>query len=115
MSELQEAVEEGESGDDYHGNSGWVVVFGGLRGRSVFVDVDPGFGACRFWLDEMGMGDPDEAGLGPPDVGFWMARAVADFSKDYESGHSELDGFSVDSWHSVSPSGTGWKPDEVVR
>ena len=74
--------------DDYHGNSGWVVVATGDRGRSCFMAIDPGFGALRCMVSEHGISDPEEALDGPlPNEGVYRATASAWSSRSYEGEH----------------------------
>ena len=65
--------------DNYKGGEGWVVVAVGEGGRACVLAVDPGLGALRWLLNEMGLTDPDdELGLGQPeDPGVYRATVKA--------------------------------------
>ena len=104
---------EGIEEDSYRGSSGWVVVFGGEGGgRSVYAEVGPGFGALRWWINESGLDDPDDADLGAPDEGFWRVHARAHAGRCPETGVQDDLYFSRESeWEAVErdPSAeTGW-------
>lgn len=111
LSELLRPIEDEEPEvDNFHGVSGWVVVACGTGDRCVFLDIAQEFGALRYWTTESGLHDPEEAGLAPPGDGLWRCQAKASFSKDWESGISDLDGFDpTGPWEQVVPDGTGWK------
>lgn len=103
-------IEDEPEEDSYAGSSGWVVVACGAGERCAFMDIGHEFGALRYWTVESGLHDPEEAGLAPPAEGLWRCNAMATFSRDWESSHSELDGFEPTSaWEQVVPDGDGWK------
>ena len=85
-SELQPFDDEDEEQDTYKGSKGWVTVAVGWGGRAVFLDVDPGFGALRYHIQEGGLFDPEDSGLPMPDGGVYTATAQAQFHKDFDSG-----------------------------
>lgn len=112
---LAMAQADDEPEDDFKGASGWFVVYGGRRGRSVYADIDPGFGALRWFVDESGLDNPEDAGLAPPDDGFWRAKASASVDTSWEGDRDMsftiIEGDEHDGgWEEVLPDGEGWKP-----
>lgn len=87
MSELKPA-EEDELPDEYRGSEGWLIVAVG-NGKACYLAVDPGFGALRFWIDECGLRDPEDAQLCPDDLdpGVYRTRAKAWTSRSHEGEH----------------------------
>lgn len=102
MPELQ-PLEDEEPQDEYRGGEGWLVVAVGERGRACYLDVDPGFGALRYWIYEAGLDDPEEmGGVHPPeDAGVYRATAKCWTHTSHEGEHDM--GFNLTSdWEEVS-------------